>query len=205
MRDKQGRLNLEAMPAGPKTETKVTSPERAEGEAEKSEGKLLISKAMVTGGKVWLTNLGTGQSGDIPIEECRLALELGQDKTALDLTVKMPGLGLVITPGAQPGKGHRGHLEIKADLAEFGRRLKTVMPEITTRGAVNGAFDLASDGKMMTSKGSLTVQDLLVDLGRPGQEPFGLADLKVVIDALTRVEQSCWRSSSWKVVSAGLT
>jgi hypothetical protein len=201
VRNKEGRLNLEGVPAGPRTRTSVSpSPEAA---ASDDDGKLLIKKAVVTGSKVWLTNLATGKSDEIPLEECRLALELGQDSMAMDLVLKMPGLALAITPGPQPAKGHQGHLEIKADLAEFGRRLTAVVPEMKTRGLVTCAFDLANDGKAMTSKGTLTIKDLLVDPGLPGKQPFQLSDFSLVMDTLARVEREVVEVKQLELVSAG--
>lgn len=182
VKDPRGRINWQDMPAHRVGE--ATAEPEAPGPL--AEGNVLVSRARVEGARLYLRNLATGQSGELPLNKLELTSDLGAGGASGRLDLEMPGLQLKVT-GRSQGLGadlkvEQALVEMEMDLAPLAQRLSSLQPGLKGAGKVRFRLRAAGPPSGLAIKAQGTAQNLLLSSRAMANRPFRLSNARLQAD-----------------------
>ncbi|RJX35152.1 MAG: AsmA family protein [Desulfarculus sp.] len=165
VQDKDGVRNWQDLP--------LPSKGQASSGAEEPDGlpggALLLARAQAEGCKLYLYNLATGQSAELPLRKLELTSDLDMGGASGRITLEMPGLSLRAQARSQGlGQGLRleqAKLELTLDLAPLVERLAVLQPGLRGAGQVRGQMTAAGPLSGLQITAQAQAQDVLLSAG----------------------------------------
>lgn len=181
---KQGKLNIEDMPAATQYRTsgsdqspasKPPTPEEIHA-AKEDRPHFIIGRFEMNGSKVLLTNLATGHTAQWPITQAYMSSDI-QGKTA-DVDIKLAAPGLAFSARtAQAATNEPARINAKIDLAEIGKLAAVVLPGLKCRGDIKLDLSVRGSEANPEVKALCTAEKLYFHAPWTGLAPFDLQEL----------------------------
>lgn len=180
VQDKDGVRNWQSLPRQPGGRPS----EGDEGPGGLPGVQLLLARAQAQGCKLYLQNLATGQSAELPLTKLELTSDLAMGGASGHLTLEMPGLSLQAQARGQ-GLGQalrieQARVDLNLDLAPLAERLAVLQPGLRGSGRVHGQATAAGPLSGLQIKAQAQAQD--VTLADKGGAIYGLPAARLQAD-----------------------